>query len=239
MTDGRHFSRAGLIILLGCLIAAPGCGIVSDLFGPGEITPTEAISDLVTPAVEIDQPGDAHFVMTWKLLGPFTFDEDDFGGGHQQAASDGAFMPDEACLNGTQKAPAETAWKTVAFSSFNGNGKVDLDKQYDRVEHAAAYAVAWVHCPQEITNAKLLIGSDDYITVWINRELVFTYNVERRAGQADDDVVDGITLKKGFNRIVVKCVDVVFGWDFYLRFADADYKAFVTTPRPPVPKPAE
>ena len=37
----------------------------------------------------------------------------------------------------------------------------------------------------------------------------------------------------------VKCVDVVRGWDFYLRFADADYRALVTKPRPPAVKPAE
>ena len=239
MTDGRHLWRAGRIVLLLALIFTPGCGIVSGLFGDGEITPTEAISDLAPSADKVDQPGDTHFVMNWLVLGPFTFGEDDFGGGHQQAAADGAFMPDEACLNGTQTAPPETAWKTVAFASDNDDGKIDLDALFDNVEHVAAYAVAWVYCPEEVTDAKLLIGSDDYITVWINRELVFTYNVERRAGQSDDDVVGGITLKKGFNRIVVKCVDVIYGWDFYLRFADADYKAFVVTPRPLPAKPAE
>jgi hypothetical protein len=54
---------------------------------------------------------------------------------------------------------------------------------------------------------------------------VHTFKKERRAGLADQDAIADITLQKGVNRVVVKCVDVVMGWNFYLRFATKDGKA--------------
>jgi len=232
MATCGQIRRAGIVLLLTALFAMPGCGSVPDLFGGGEITPTQAISDLVLPPVEVAEATDEHFVMNWLLLGPFTFSADEFGGDQQQAAADKAFMPDEAGLNGAQDAPGETTWQEKVFASANGDGQIYLDGLYARVDHAAAYAVGWVHCGEPIANARLLVGSDDYITVWINGECVLSYKEQRRAGEADQDVVEGITLRQGYNRIVVKCVDVVRGWNFYLRFADKDSKAFVVKPRP-------
>ena len=234
MTTCRQITRAGVILVVMAVFVMPGCGFFAGLLPDSEITPTKAISDLVLPATDTQELTDGHFVMNWLLLGPFTFAADDFGGAQQQAAADTEFMPGEAGLNGTQKPPESVAWaeNEKIFVSRNGDGRVALEDVYADTDHAAVYAVAWVNCPEEITGARLLVGSDDYITVWINRELVFAYNVRRRAGAADQDITDGITLKKGHNRIVVKCVDVVKEWNFYLRFADKDFKAIAVKPRP-------
>ena len=234
MTTCRHITRTGMTLVVTAVFAMPGCGFFAGLMPDGEITPTKAISDLVLPATDTQKLTDGHFVMNWLLLGPFTFDAADFGGAHQQPAADTEFMPDEAGLNGMQKPPESVAWadNEKIFASRTGDGRVALEEIYPAMDHAAVYAVAWVYCPREITDARLLVGSDDYMTVWINGELVFAYNVRRRAGRQDQDVTDGITLKKGANRIVVKCVDVVKEWNFYLRFADKDFKAIVVTPRP-------
>lgn len=210
-----------------------GCGLLTS----GEITPTTAISDLEFPPADTQELTDQHFVMNWLLLGPFTFGPEDFGGAQQQAAADKEFMPDEACLNGTQTPPAPIAWaeSQQIFTSPNGDGRVVLDKVYRNTDHAAVYAVAWVNCPHEIADAKLLVGSDDYLTVWVNGEMVFSYNVRRRVGAPDQDLIERITLKKGYNRIVVKCVDVIRGWNFYLRLTDKDFKAIPVKPRPAAP----
>ena len=77
-----------------------------------------------------------------------------------------------------------------------------------------------------MSNAKLLVGSDDYIKVWINGKLELTYKTDRRSAEADQDTASGISLAKGYNRIVVKCVNVVSVWNFYLRFTDKDGKSF-------------
>jgi hypothetical protein len=161
------------------------------------------------------------FVMDWLVLGPFEFRETDFGGGHQQSSADHLFMPNEANLDGSQEAPKGTSWRPVHFQGDANPGQVNLDELYNAVEHAAAYAVAWLDCPNEIKDAKLYVGSDDYLKVWVNGKLVHTYKTERRASAADQDIVPGVTLKKGLNRVVVKCVDVVLAWDFYLRLTDA------------------
>jgi hypothetical protein len=102
-------------------------------------------------------------------------------------------------------------------------GEIDLGYN----EHACTYAVAVVECPEAVTDAKLLVGSDDYVKVWINGKLVHTYKSACRAGEADQDTVKGVSLNKGENRIVVKCVNVLSAWNFYLRFADKDGNAFV------------
>ena len=232
MASCRQIRRAGMILLLAAGVAMPGCGFIKDLVGLGEITPTRAISDVVLPPVDVQELGQEHFVTKWLVLGPFTFEEDDFGGGHQQPAAACEFMSDEADLDGTQEAPESTAWTEEQFADVAQTGRVDFDAVYADTEHAAAYAVAWLCAPEEISDARLLIGSDDYITVWINGRKVHTYDTERRAADADQDTVEGITLKKGPNRVVVKCVDVVLGWQFFFRLTDKDGKAIAVKARP-------
>lgn len=58
-----------------------------------------------------------------------------------------------------------------------------------------------------------------FIRVWVNGKLVHTYNEKRRGLEPDQDELEGISIRKGWNKIVVKCVDVVFDWSFCLRLA--------------------
>jgi len=184
--------------------------------------PVAPVSELVLPA-----PGasavltEANFVMNWRVLGPFKFKETDFAGEHQQASADHPFVPNEGQLAGTQEAPAGTSWQNVLFKGEAQAGQVNLDALYGGAEYVAAYAVAWLDCPQVVPDAKLYVGSDDYIKVWVNGECVHTFKTARRASSPDQDVVPNIRLKKGLNRIVVKCVDIVFDFDFYFRLTDA------------------
>ena len=195
------------------------------------VLPTRAVSDLVLPS-ETTSPflTEADFVTDWLVLGPFTFGENDFGGGQQQDAAKKEFMPAEAALDGTQKAPAGAEWKEKRFTEGTQAGQVDLDGFYSSIDHAAAYAVAWLYCPAAIENAKLLVGSDDYITVWLNGQQILSYSKERRGSDWDQDKAT-VRLKKGYNRVVVKCVNVVSGWDFYFRLADAEDLPLAVKPR--------
>jgi hypothetical protein len=205
---------------LSLALGAIGYGISQAL--AAEEAPKRAVSTLVLPSATASPfLTEANFVTNWLVLGPFTFAERDFGGGHQQAAADKEFMPNEGELDGTQEAPKGTKWQERQFREGAQAGAVDLDALYGGIDHAAAYAVAWLDCPEDLTDAKMLVGSDDYIKVWINGKLVHTYKTERRGSDWDQDSVRGIELKKGLNRVVVKCVDVVGGWDFYLRFTTA------------------
>jgi hypothetical protein len=169
--------------------------------------------------------------MKWLVLGPIKFGENDFGGGHQQASVDKAFMSNEGALDGTQAPPTGAAWTEKLFAGEDQAGQVNLDAFYNQADHAAAYAVAWLYCPQEVKDAKLYTGSDDYLKVWINGKEVFAYKTERRASNPDQDATKGVALKQGYNRVVVKCIDVVYGWDFYLRFTTAEDKPIAAKPR--------
>lgn len=190
---------------------------------PAMPEPTQAVSVIVPPTAETSPFLTAkNFVTTWLCLGPFKFEATDFGGGQQQAAADKAWMPDEAALDGAQKAPEGTAWKEMTFKGGVQDGQCDLDALYGGIDNAAAYAVAWLVSPADMNDAKLLVGSDDYITVWVNGKQVHQYKTQRRGSTWDQDTVENIQLKKGYNRVVVKVTDVVSGWDFYLRLTNKD-----------------
>ena len=214
--------REAALLCVAMVIAAvvvAGCELVADR---SAITPTQAVSDLVLPAGETGASvTEQHFVTNWLMLGPMTFKEEDFGGGHQQPSADQEFVKNEGRLDGTQTPPQGATWQENRFTSAEGDGRVDLDAFYNQADHAAAYAVAWLTCPAAVKNAKLYVGSDDYLKIWVNGKRVHTYKTERRAAEADQDCVTGISLKQGYNRVVVKCVDVVLGWNFYFRLTDA------------------
>lgn len=188
-------------------------------------TKDKATSELTSPAQKATFLDAKHFISKWLLLGPIAFKEGDFGGGEQTAAADKEFVPKEGDLDGSQEPPKDAKgakWTAKDYSRSGVPGEIDLGD----TEHAAMYAVAWVNCPEAITNAKLLVGSDDYVKIWINGKLVHTYKAGSRAGEADQDTVAGISLNKGENRIVVKCVNALGAWNFYLRFADKDGNAY-------------
>jgi hypothetical protein len=222
-----------LTLAAGCL--PPGSGETRTApAGPAAVKAPPAgaaYMDLVMPTGAAPTSlSDTHFVTSWMLLGPFQFKEGDFGGDQQQASVNKEFMPNEGELDGTQKPPAGAAWKCMQFTSSEA-GLVDLDPVYGELDHVAVYAVAWLECPQDVPDAKLYVGSDDYMKVWVNGRLVHTYSKERRAGERDQDIVGGVALQKGPNRIVVKCVDVVLGWNFFFRLTDAQGRPFLVKPR--------
>jgi len=187
-------------------------------------TVKKAAVELVLPAKKVTFLDAKHFVCNWLLLGPIRFGESDFGGNEQNASIDKEFVSKEADLDGTQEAPKGAKWEAKDFSGAGGiPGEIDLGLP----EHAVMYAVTWVNCPEELNDVKLMVGSDDYIKVWINGKLMHTYKETFRGGEADQDVVSGVKLQKGENRVVVKCVNVGGAWNFYLRFADKDDKSFV------------
>jgi hypothetical protein len=229
----RRGSVLATAIVTATTFVVLGCPGVGKMAGPAK-EPTRAISDLTLPSTKSSRfLTGKHFVTSWLVLGPFKFKETDFKGDQQQEATDHEFMRNEGCLDGTQKAPKGTSWQEKDFKGDFQAGRIDLDALYDKAEYAAAYAVAWLHCPERIADAKLLVGSDDYIKVWVNGKLVHTYKEKRRASEWDQDTIEKITLEKGFNHVVVKCVDVVFDWDFYLRLTDKSNRPITVKARKP------
>lgn len=188
----------------------------------GELTPP--VSHVVPPDADASPfLSEEHFVMHWLLLGPFRYAPDEYEGDESQGAATHVFVENEGDLDGSQPAPEGSRWERKHFVGALQAGQVDLHEPYGGdTDYAAAYAVAILRCDEAMDNLQLWVGSDDYLQIWLNGELIHTYDEKRRGSDWDQDLIDGVSLNAGDNRIVVKCVDVIGGWDFYLRLTDEE-----------------
>ncbi len=76
-------------------------------------------------------------------------------------------------------------------------------------------------------NVSLLVGSDDGVKVWLNGGLIHTNDANRSHDYfaPDTDVVGGLTLNQGENRLMVKVRNGSGAFSFSARLADADGNA--------------
>lgn len=97
---------------------------------------------------------------------------------------------------------------------------VNLER-YFGVENSAAYlkTKVWIDKAQK---AFFEIGSDDGVKLWLNGRLVHQNNTERGHNQADD-VVE-VSLKKGWNSILMKITQGVGGWGASLAITDLQHE---------------
>ena len=146
-------------------------------------------------------------VKNWYFLGPF--DNSDRDG------LDRHFPPEEKTdikAAYKDKDDNEIAW----FKPFdyNDSGLVDLNKLFETNDYTIAYALTYVYSPNE-REVQFRFGSDDGIKVWLNDEMVFSYEVERSA-EVDDDILT-VALRKGWNKILIKVSETWGSWGFFFR----------------------
>ena len=92
-----------------------------------------------------------------------------------------------------------------------------------RPTEAVSYGHVYVFSPTE-REAKLLLGCDDGIKVWLNGENVFTKDVYM-GYRADQYRVD-VTLQKGWNSLLCKISQEGGSYQFSARFTDTDFQTF-------------
>ena len=93
-------------------------------------------------------------------------------------------------------------------------GYLDLRQIFDR-DNVSSYMVTHVYSAKE-QKATMLLGSDDSVRVWLNGELVHE-NPAMRSAVPDEDKVT-VTLKPGWNKVLVKVVNGAADYGLYLRF---------------------
>ena len=71
-----------------------------------------------------------------------------------------------------------------------------------------------------LRKVRMLTGSDDTITMWVNGEKVLAKNVSRGVTK-DEDKTD-VTLKKGENRVLIKVCQGIGGWGLAFRIVDPE-----------------
>lgn len=182
--------------------------------------------------VYLVQPG--CYVRNWMTLGPIRFDPTRYASKEQvETLDDASFVPGrESALfpKATGDRTGTMEWKRYVPKRTDGfTNIVNLNWFYGQTDYAVAYLTANVFSPEAAKGLRMFLGSDDYIRVWINGEEVHSYNERTRNATQDDDEVDGVSLRKGWNLVAVKLVNIKGGWEFFLRFADKDGRPLVVT----------
>ena len=86
-------------------------------------------------------------------------------------------------------------------------------------EQCVAYARTAIWTPVE-QNARLELGSDDGLKVWLNGQTILARNVTRSLQFAADKVE--VTLAKGWNPLLLKVTQNNQGWGFCARLTKRD-----------------
>ena len=107
-------------------------------------------------------------------------------------------------------------WQEVATRA---DGYLDLRRDLSPTPRTVGYTLVYIHAPK-VTDAMMLIGSDDEIAVWLNGTEIHRKSIDAGA-TADADAIP-CQLKAGWNTVLCQKVDLGWSWGLYLRFTDAD-----------------
>jgi putative heme-binding domain-containing protein len=167
----------------------------------------------VQQALQAPQP-----VLDWHVLGPF--DRIPTGANAapivlergtappSKAAVIDPEQPDLAARHVGRK-QAEFGWRPTRAASRTGF--VDLREVFDGFDEVTAFAFARVRS-SSARRAKLLVGSDDMVRVWLNGVRVHAFD-GYRAWTEDEDTVE-VDLRAGENALLVQVSNGGGGWSF-------------------------
>jgi len=148
------------------------------------------------------------YIVAWLVNGPYMKENVDGPG-----LFDVPFAPEQ---EGQQ-----AAWRLVSAGANEDNPwLVELEKDAAvNGENRVAYLRARVWSPKE-QKAQLELGSDDGVKVWLNGQLVHANNVVRPAEAGQDKAP--VTLKEGWNPLLVKLTQAQGQWSLCMRFRSPD-----------------
>jgi hypothetical protein len=165
----------------------------------------ESRNRAVTIARQIEQMTD--YLTAWQMAGPYRETGKDYA-----ALFDIVFPPETP---GTKDA----SWKPLPAGTDPARPwLLDLLKALGG-EQAVAYARTAVFSEKE-QSAVLELGSDDGAKVWLNGKLVHANNVARPITPGSDKVP--VTLRAGWNPLLLKVTQNNLGWEFSARFVRPD-----------------
>lgn len=111
-------------------------------------------------------------------------------------------------------------------------GQINFNEIFSENEKTVAYALTFLYTPKK-TVAYLKTGSDDTVSVWINDKPILIKEIWRAIDL--DQETTKISLKKGFNKILVKVCEDWGEWGLYLRIVNENgqfpkgFRYFYTT----------
>ncbi len=146
----------------------------------------------------------ANYITAWQVAGPYEQSGKNFA-----ALFDIPFAPEGAEAESVK-------WQTLPAGADPAQPwKMDLLRALGG-EQRVAYARTWIYSPGEQA-ARMELGSDDGVKVWLNGRLIHANNASR-ALQPGSDKVD-VTLRQGWNTLLLKVTQNTAGWEFCVRLA--------------------
>lgn len=200
----------------------------------------EAAEALREKGETVDLPKHFGFLMDWQVAGPF---DNRKRAGHQTVFPPETSVDLTASYEGREMKPGEkTTVKWLPCTSASQFGMVDLNKPLGMLKEVTAYAFTEFNSPEE-RDAEIRLGCKNAWKVWCNGELLFGRDEYHRGAQIDQYRLP-VKLKKGPNRILVKCGQNeqtetwTVEWEFQLRVCDATGTAILAADRQPTPRAA-
>lgn len=153
-----------------------------------------AAAKLTPLGVQVDITAHLGFLVDWHIIGPFD--------GPEFKAFTTGYPPQRAVhLDETYDGQSgRVAWKP--FRTSDELGTVDLIKALGPADDAAAYLFTTVQSPSD-REAEIRCGADDNLSIWLNRELVFS-KAEWQNGTRLDRFIVPVHLVRGRNELLVK-----------------------------------
>jgi HEAT repeat protein len=147
------------------------------------------------------------FVMTWQVAGPYSR----MGGEGLRLLS--VPLPPEA-------EPASVEWRDLPVGSrVERPWMLDLTGILGEGRPRAAYARTWIYMERG-QNARMELAVDDPVKVWLNGELVHLHNVALPSVTVASQA--GISLKPGWNLLMLKIVQMGGPWEFGVKLLKPD-----------------
>ena len=168
--------------------------------------PDDATRKAAEAALDQLEPA-AGYITAWQVAGPYVQD-----GKNYRALFDIPFPPE------TPDA-AQVKWRALPAGTSSGKPwLLDLLK-FLGGEQRVAYARTHIYSdkPQP---ARLDLGSDDGVKVWLNGEVVHANNTARPLTPGSDKAA--IKLKQGWNTLLLKITQNNLGWEFSARIVKPD-----------------
>jgi WD40 repeat protein len=189
--------------------------------------------------------GDEGAIRHWLVLAPMPLDKNE----SCEHGLDRQQVPDEAKLRptGGVKVPVngrELVWDEVHLAdSATDLGVHGWTRQFETrevnfadtdyvidfnqllggewIEYSVAYAVCYIQAETDLSDLKMLIGSDDQSKVYLNGVPKYEYR-QGRSMVADAAEVNKVRLNRGSNVLLFKVVNGTAGWQGSVRFTDKD-----------------
>jgi len=150
------------------------------------------------------------FVTHWLVIGPFPSDKD-YGG------TDAVYPIEKMLGLDTDQPFGEPNVTGTRRHTLDAEGIMDYVPMFEQHQNVMCYAYAEVTLGQA-TEARLHVGSDDSIVVWVNGAEAHRFKGPRglKVGEDTRDVV----LQAGVNRVLIKVVQGGGDWSSSLQLTD-------------------